>query len=198
MSMIVGLGHNMGVGKDTAALALSRDLGFRKLAFADPLRDLAMHADPLITSNTRTVNVDVGHGRLGWAIKGLGYEAAKRTYPEVRAFLQRLGYGARQVFGENFWTDQTMAKVAKHVAGGGAAVISDVRFLNEAPTIKEAGGLLIKITRPGHNGDGHVSETELAEYDGWDLVIENTGSVVELEAAIVREVRDRMPKEEAA
>jgi hypothetical protein len=179
----------MGVGKDTAALALARDLGFRKLAFADPLRDLAMHADPLITSSTRTVNIGVGHGRLGWAIKGLGYEEAKRTYPEVRAFLQRLGYGARQVFGEDFWTDITMNKAT---AGNVPVVIADVRFLNEAQVIKSVGGLLVKIARPGHHGDGHISETELAEYDGWDLVIENNGSVLELEQAIVREVRDRM------
>jgi hypothetical protein len=190
--VIVGFGHNMGVGKDTAALALARDLGFRKLAFADPLRDLAMHADPLITSQTRTVNVDVGHGRLGWAIKGLGYEAAKRTYPEVRAFLQRLGYGARQVFGEDFWTNQTMQKA---IASNVPIVISDVRFLNEAQVIKSAGGLLVKITRPGHHGDGHVSETELADYTGWDLVIENNGSILELEQRVVQEIRDRMPKE---
>jgi hypothetical protein len=190
--MIVGLGHNMGVGKDTAALALSRDLGFRKLAFADPLRDLAMHADPLITSTTRTVNVGIGHGRLAWAIKGLGYEEAKSTYPEVRAFLQRLGYGAREVFGAGFWVIQTMGKARILEERGVPVVISDVRFLNEAEAIKEADGLMIKITRPGHTGDGHVSETELAEYSGWDLVVENNGSVVELEQAIVREVRDRM------
>lgn len=192
--MIVGIGFNMQVGKDTSAEALCRELGFRKLAFADPLRQLAMAADPLITSSTRTVNVQSGHGRLAWTIQGMGYEAAKAAYPEIRRFLQALGLGAREVFGEHFWCDQTLGKAERIIMSGGHVVIPDVRFRNEADGIKAAGGLLLKITRPGHSGDGHPSETELADYDGWDHVIENNGSIVELQYKVVQLVRDALPK----
>ncbi len=194
--MIVGIGHNMQVGKDTAAEALCRELGFRKLCFADPLRELAMLADPLVSSATRTVNVGVGHGRLAWAIQGLGYEEAKRVYPEVRRFLQELGLGARRVFGDEFWVEHTMKQARQAEMHGGRIVIPDVRFLNEAEAVKDAGGLLLKITRPGHHGDGHRSEVELAQYDGWDHVIENTGSIPELQQQVVQLVRDALPRTE--
>jgi hypothetical protein len=192
--MIVGIGFNMRVGKDTAAMALSRELGFKRVGFADALKELALRADPLITTGNRAVNIGVGHGRLKWTVQGLGgWDKAKETYPEVRTFLQNLGLGAREVFGDDFWTNQVMAPAVSRDRAGLHTVIPDVRFLNEAEAIKEAGGFLIKLTRPGYGGDGHVSETQLAEYDGWDVVIENTGSIVELEASVIQTVRDAMP-----
>jgi hypothetical protein len=185
--MIVGIGYNMQVGKDTAAAALSRELGFLRRAFADPLKDLAFKANPVVSAGSRsvTVNYDVGHGRLAWAVAGLGWEGAKATYPEVRTFLQNLGYGARELFGENFWTDKLFDSLSPELN----YVIPDVRFRNEAEAIQERGGVLIKITRPGRNGDGHPSETSLADFDGWDLVYDNTGSIPELESVVVEFVR---------
>jgi hypothetical protein len=183
--MLIGIGHNMQVGKDTAAQALCRDAGYRRIAFADKLKDLAIVADPLITTATRTLNVGIGHGKLKHAVQGLGWEQAKAVYPEVRLFLQQLGLGARQVFGEDFWITQALAGVGPDER----VVVSDVRFINEAENIKEAGGYLIKIMRPGFNGDGHVSERELASWDGWDFTIENSGSLDDLERAVVKHVR---------
>ena len=40
--MIVGIGHVKEVGKDTAAAALVRDLGFRRDSFADDLKELGL------------------------------------------------------------------------------------------------------------------------------------------------------------
>ena len=197
--MIVGLGFNKEVGKDTAAEALGKELGFKRLAFADKLKELALEADPLVTTSSRTVNVQVGHGRMRHVVTGIGgWDEAKRVYPEVRRFLQDLGLGARKVFGESFWTDQVMDKAINRERAGEHTVITDVRFLNEAEAVKAAGGLLIRITRPGKNGDGHISETQLADYDGWDGVIENTGSIVDLQGKVVQFVRDRLPKTESS
>jgi hypothetical protein len=192
--VIVGFGHQYQVGKDTAAQALCKELGFRRVGFADKLKALALEVDPLVTSATRAVNVDAGRGRLKWTVQGLGWDEAKRHHPEVRAVLQRLGVGAREVFGEDFWIEQALGgahSVAK-------IVVPDVRFLNEAEAIKARGGILIKITRPGHHGDGHVSETELNGFDGWDHVIHNQGSIAELEQTVVRLVREEIQKQEAS
>lgn len=193
--MIVGLGFNKEVGKDTAATALCRELGFKRIGFADALKDLAFKVDPLITSSTARVNVGVGHGRLAWTVQGLGWDDAKRTYPEVRQFLQRLGHGARETFGEEFWTDIVKTQALSRQTAGLHTVISDVRYRNEADLVKEWGGMAIKIVRPGKGfGDSHITENDLVDYDGWDLVIENNGSIVELEQQVVQAVRDRMPK----
>lgn len=193
--MIVGLGFNKEVGKDTAATALGRELGFKRIGFADKLKELALEADPLVTTSARTVNVQVGHGRMKHVVQGLGgWDEAKRTYPEVRKFLQDLGLAARKVFGDDFWINQVVLQAIARDRANLHTVISDVRFLNEAEALKAAGGLLIKITRPGRNGDSHISEQQLAEYDGWDAVIPNTGSLIELEGAVVEYVRSKMPR----
>jgi hypothetical protein len=181
--VIVGLGHVARVGKDTAALALARDLGFRRVAFADKIRELALGADPIVISQQRTVNIGVGHGRLAWVVKGLGWDQAKDQYPEVRTFLQNLGVSARNVFGEEFWV-----RMALEGLDDENVVVSDVRFLNEAEAIRSAGGVLIRINRPGHHAFGHVSETELRDFD-WDIEIENDGDVVDLETKVLGAVR---------
>lgn len=178
--MLLGIGFVMRTGKDTAATALCRDLGFRRVGFADRLKDLALAADPLITSATRTVNVSIGHGRLAWLVKGLGWEAAKDDVPEVRLFLQRLGVGARQVFGDDFWVEAAFQGIRPedHI------VFPDVRFPNEAEAIRSRGGKVIRIDRPGHRAGGHESETALCDYE-FDALVPNTGSVQELEQYVV-------------
>lgn len=186
MSLVVGIGHVARVGKDVAAKALSRDLGFQRRAFADKLKELALQADPLVTTQIQTTNVGAGRGRLSWVVQGMGWEEAKNVYPEVRKFLQDLGVGARAVFGETFWVDQAMADVKK----GQDVVFSDVRFHSEAEAIQALGGKLIRIDRPGRVAEGHVSETALAGWDGWDAVITNSGSIPSLEAAVVNQVKE--------
>lgn len=192
--MIVGIGNNFQVGKDTAAQALCRELGYRRVGFADKLKSFALQIDPLVTTSARTVNVQAGRGRLAWTVKGLGWDQAKRTHPEVRALLQSIGVAARELFGETFWIDQAIGDTPESAK----VVVPDVRFRNEAEAIRDKGGLLIRITRPGHNGDSHISETELEAYGNWDHVIQNNGTVADLEAEIVRIVRDELAKREAS
>lgn len=185
---IVGIGHVARVGKDVAASALSRDLGFRQRAFADKLRELALAADPLVSTQTQTANIGIGRGRLSWAVSGMTWEGAKDVYPEVRRFLQELGVGARKTFGEDFWVDMAFTGVGKN----DDVVFSDVRFLNEAEAIKKRGGYLIRVDRPGRRPEGHISETALVDFDGWDEVIVNDGSVQDLEAKVVTLVKGWM------
>lgn len=185
--LIVGIGHVARTGKDTAALALCRDLQFVRKGFADQLKELALVADPLVTSATRTVNTNIGHGHLAWVVQGLGgWEPAKDNYPEVRKFLQRLGDGGRTVFGEDFWIDQLMRSIQSEPR----VVIPDVRYPNEAEAIKAAGGVVIRINRPGVVGGGHVSETALAGWTGWDEEFTNGSDIQTLQSNVVAYVRN--------
>jgi hypothetical protein len=181
--VIIGLGHVARVGKDTAAAALSRDLGYVKVAFADKLRDLAYHVDPIVTPGSlETTNIGVGKGRLAWVVQGMGWDEAKVVYPEVREILQRLGVGARKVFGDDFWVRAALEGLDLNKAN---FVVSDVRFHNEADAIHALGGKLVRIDRPGYRAEGHISETALAHFEDWDAVITNTGPITDLEAEIV-------------
>jgi hypothetical protein len=61
-------------------------------------------------------------------------------------------------------------------------IITDVRFPNEAQAIKDRGGIVIRIERPGgesHCGGAHASETALDTYN-FDYVIDNEGDIDEL------------------
>lgn len=179
---LIAIGHTARAGKDSAANALVRDLGYKKISFADPLRQLALLVDPMVYPQTPATNM-APHNRLAWVVQGSsGWESAKDRFPEVRRILQNLGVGCREVLGENVWVNLALDATLNH----DKVVIPDCRFLNEAEEVKWAGGFLVKIDRPGHAGFGHVSETELNDYDGWDLVIDNSSTIPELETTIVK------------
>lgn len=188
--MIIGIGHVAQTGKDTAAEALCRDLGFRRVSFADPLKALAKEANPIILSNMMT-NVGLGSGKLSKLVDQLGWDAAKVQFPAVRQFLQDLGLGARNVFGPDFWVNVAMESIGDF----DNVVIPDVRFINEADAIKYAGGKMVKIVRPGKVASGHISETALLDYE-FDVTVENNGSVVELQQKITELARGWLAKED--
>lgn len=183
--MIIGLGHVMRAGKSTAAQALCRDLQFTEVSFAEPLKQLALLADPLVVTRPGTINTNAGRGRLAWEVKGLGWETAKDMYPEVRKFLQNLGDGIRTLFGDQFFVELAL----KSVQPEDRIVLPDVRYISEAEAIQKAGGLVFRINRPGHIAQGHISETELSDWDGWDGEFENAAGVTELQAAVVERVK---------
>lgn len=189
--MIVGIGSVARVGKDTAAQALVRELQFVRRGFADALKAVALATNPIVIPQAGTINVDVGHNRLHNLVIREGWETAKDRLPEVRRFLQALAEAVRNNVGESTWLDVVLKDPPTKL------VIPDVRYPNEAEAVKQAGGLLIKIERPGYAARGHESETALEDYDGWDTVIRNDGSVPELEQAVVNWVKARERKRAA-
>tara|TARA_R110000796_G_scaffold1672_8_gene6909 strand:- start:141 stop:758 length:618 start_codon:yes stop_codon:yes gene_type:complete len=97
-----------------------------------------------------------------------------------RKILQLLGTEAgRQIIHPNIWVNALFANFATNSKW----IVTDVRFPNEANIIKEKGGIMIRINRPGtesHCGGQHLSETSLDAYDKFDYVIENDGTVQDL------------------
>lgn len=101
---------------------------------------------------------------------------------DARTFMQRFGTEAhREVFGYDFWVDQLLPYGGSEHApewhrsfpeGTDVAIITDVRFTNEAQRIRNLGGLNYNIVRSGYGSDGHVSEEGLPE-DLIDRVITN-------------------------
>lgn len=191
--MIVGIGSVARVGKDTAATALVRDLGFKRIGFADALKRLALEADPMISpSGARTVNTQGGRGHLKQIVTGSSWEQAKDQWPEIRRFLQELGVGCRRVFGDGIWI-QAIEQAMKVDYLTGDWVVPDVRFINEADWVKAQGGITVRIDRPGFFGAGHISETELNKYT-FDYALENDGSIQQLERKVVDLVRGLQQK----
>jgi hypothetical protein len=188
-AVIIGFGHVQRVGKDTAAEGLCRELGFQRRSFADPLKRLAMLADPLVMHDVRTINTNIGRGHLAWVVKSLGWEKAKVHHEEVRSFLQRLGVGCREVMGEDVWVDMAF----RGIKPTDKIVFSDVRFRNEAEKIKSEDGHVVRINRPGHVGRGHSSEVDMLDWE-FDEEFDNSGSVADLQANVVAYVRGLLGK----
>lgn len=176
---LVGMHGFAQTGKDTVAEILA-DHRFQRVAFADPMREAVLTLNPIIAVDSygRTF-------RLAETVEDLGWDEAKKTL-EVRRLLQVFGTEVgRRMFGEDFWVKMGMAQIKP----GGRYVITDVRFLNEALAVKQVGGLLIKIRRPGVGPvNQHASDAGLDDFL-FDHIIDNDGTIDDLRRKVLEVVQ---------
>ena len=95
----------------------------------------------------------------------------------VRDLLQKFGTGIRQTVDKDFWVKSLFKDYNPDFENW---IITDVRFKSEAKAIKDKGGILIRVNKPSAGAGSHISEIDLDDYDGFDLIIENTGSLEDL------------------
>ena len=123
-------------------------------------------------------------------------EGEKEEIPmTVRDLLQKLGTDAmREGLHRNVWVNALMADYtptqvqwSDGPVGGYEDgpmpnwIITDTRFPNEANAIKNKGGIVVKVERPGIVPiNSHPSETALETYN-FDYIIHNDGSINDLE-----------------
>lgn len=184
--MIIGLSGYAQSGKDSIGAILVKNYGFTRYAFADALKEMAYQLNPIVVTsideNTPLgvdTNLYVKNTRLQDVVNNNGWEDAKKL-PEIRRLLQVLGTEAgRKILGENIWVDTVLNKVKdKNV------VITDCRFPNEAKALKNSGGFVVRVERPGMAAiNNHLSETSL---DGWpfDLIVLNGGTLESLHSLV--------------
>lgn len=107
------------------------------------------------------------------------------TAVTVRRLLQWWGTEYRRAEDPDYWTKAWGRKVSEFDVDKMHVLVDDVRFINELNVIKEHGGLIAKIERPGFDGaNNHASETSLDDYDGWDGKILNDGTLEEFEKKV--------------
>lgn len=110
----------------------------------------------------------------------------------IRMFLQKLGTDAiRDGLHPNAWVNALMSEYKSEKFSGYIGdtrqdidaskwIITDTRFHNEAKAIKDKGGYVIRVDRPGLGPvNSHPSETALDKWD-FDYRIENSGTIEEL------------------
>jgi hypothetical protein len=165
--MIIGLTGYAGSGKSTAAQHLVEKHGFTLVKFAGPLKQMMRC--------------------LGLGDREIEGELKEEPHPLLsgktpRYAMQTLGTEwGRDLIGFGLWVDVAMASAATVIDQGGRVVIDDCRFPNEAAAIKDAGGTVVNIRRPGVGPvNGHASE-QLPPYD---LEVFNTRSVEQFEEAL--------------
>ena len=167
--MLIGISGLKRTGKDTSAKYIRHLCGLNGYAFADPLKQAAMH----MFNISRT---------MAYGLKGYDRE---QIVPEwgisVRDMLQKLGTEcAREIFYENFWLIRAESELSFNPAYRNGAVISDVRFDNEALWIKSKGGLVINIVKSLEQDlDDHASEQGISPRYITHTVL-NDGSIDDL------------------
>lgn len=184
---IIGLAGPARCGKDTIADVLEEITpgSVERDAFADRLK--------LIAAIALGFSEDVGiAGVRRWAdrlkteesLAIVGPRATVTSKISGREFLQRLGTeGIRGVLG----TDVLVDAVPFDREGVDLLVLTDVRFENEARAVRDRGGEIWRVYRPGTGGMTHVSEEPLST-DLIDREIDNSGTIADLYATI-REIR---------
>lgn len=170
--MLIGLCGAAGCGKTTVAEGLRDRHGFKILSFADPLYEAVS------------------------AITGVPVERLKdRAVKEVelagvgkspRFLLQTLGTDwGREMVDRDIWVKAAMTRVT----GDEDVVIADVRFDNEADAIRDRGGQVLYVVRPGwrclrDEEASHASEqgVSVEKIDGY---VTNDGTVDHLLEQVV-------------
>lgn len=167
--MIIGLSGYARSGKDEVAKVLVEEYGYKRIAFADKIREFLYETNP-----------QVGGNRLQYLVDNYGWDVAK-SQPEVRHLLQSIGVGARKIFGEEFWVAQALSQI--HFEGNW--VITDVRFTNEADRIKQYDNAQVwRIKRIGVEAvNGHISEHAMEGYPV-DKILKNEGTLEDLRALV--------------
>lgn len=186
---IIGLSGYARAGKDEASVALG-ELGYKRIAFADKLRDFLYALNPLVAP----FRMDSADIRLRDIIDEYGWDGYKDTryVNEIRPLLQRLGTEAgREVLWDSIWIDAALHGLEED----GKYVIADARFPNEAEAIASRGGRIWRIERAGNgpailpDGTIHRSETSLDDWP-FDLTIHNNGTLEQFHEAVQKAEAD--------
>jgi len=159
--LIIGICGAKRAGKNTLADTLSLYLGLAHLSFAGPLRSCV--AD-ILGMDMATLEAEK-EVPISW-LDGV----------TPRQMMQTMGteWGRTMVHPE-LWLRALLRRIPPT-----GAIISDVRFENEAKLIKDHGGVLIRVTRTGTGaGDAHISETPVPE-QYVDYTVANNGTPAEM------------------
>jgi len=167
---LIGLTGYSQHGKDSVGAFLVERFGYTRFAFADQLKEMVYRLNPIIENDVR----------LQEMVTEQGWDQAK-THPEVRRTLQVLGTECvRDILGVEAWIDALSRKLGAAGVlnddaqgfwpGPTTAVITDVRFPNEAAAIHRWGGQVWMIVRVNHDGTSfnngigmdHPSEKHIA------------------------------------
>jgi len=170
---LVGLHGPSRSGKDETARILVKDFGFEQRVLAAKIREILLGLDPLVATNDGTI----------WNLNALfkecdeNWDRVKADSRETVEYMIRLGQTCRDVIGEDVW----LSAVLPPVNSTAKICISDVRQPNEYHAIKERGGQVWKISRPGAEFRGMDS---LLQGYAFDAHIDNRGSLLGLRGIV--------------
>lgn len=173
MAKLIAVTGQARSGKDSFA-AICAKYGYTRIAFADPLKVITAH----IAGEPSHLFFD---------------ELSKEEFSDTlgmtrRQALQKVGQAVRESLGKDAWVKRAMQEWVS--SGLRPTVLSDCRYPNEAQAVRELGGVVVQVVRPGSGLSGeaaqHESEKQISD-DLIDVVINNDGTLGDL-AVEVRKI----------
>ena len=201
-SLIFGFGHRARSGKDTVAAMIKRERGKSPLVFDG--YDIRIYSFAGELKKEVNECAEKSGGMLKLFAPGLyigGYLQENENilplpewvqydpnpdmtdplcpYGKQRTLLQWWGTEYRRSVNPDYWVNKLSKRLVEEKPE--IALVTDVRFPNEINFVKQYGDV-IKVDRPSlpslQGAAGvHASELALANYDGWDAVIDNDSSL---------------------
>lgn len=172
-------------GKDEVSNILVKEFGFKKVAFADKLREVLYALNPTLIGRFEiSENAVIPQVTLQEVIDVYGWDGYKESMYglEIRRLLQRLGTEAgRETLWDSIWIDAALTGHDEDAK----IVISDARFINEFEAIISRGGYVWRVDRPGVGpANDHKSETEAVGYKKFSMQIYNDGDLDDLKQVV--------------
>lgn len=148
-------------------------------SFADDLKQLCINIFGLTNQQVYGTN-EQKNSETNILWKDLPLSKKKKGKVTSREFMQYFGTTIVRRIKDDAWVYSTMNKIAKEDSE--VAIIADVRFPNEVKAIKDAGGIVIRMTRNIFD-DEHDCEKALDkenfDWNNFDHVIDNKDSSIE-------------------
>lgn len=156
-------------GKTTAGRFLADNYDYVRVSFADPLRKML---ERLLSS--------VGLSKL--EVSYFMNEGKEQEIPVIgtsfRQLARTLGTEwGRDCIDQSLWVNVFASKVKRLHS---PVCVDDLRFPNELEALRGMGFVLVRIQRDNLRVDSHRSDTALRDFDEWDHVIVNNGTLEQL------------------
>lgn len=166
---VIGLGHLSRVGKDSAATYLqhylqARGKSVKCVSFAWKLKEITFDLFEYLGVKRPVYYENHPEARQKPLANG-------KTVVELWVAVGNL---LRQV------DDQVWIVNAISDPDVDFIIVRDVRYQNEIDSIREFGGTVYRVDRPGHFGLDTVADNQLRSYDKWDGYIMNDGDLKRL------------------
>ena len=176
MSLFIGLGHYSETGKDTFAdflvtRLISRGITAVKKPFAWKLKQIC-HSLYGWDGHRQPAYYDTPEGRKARHVK---LPNVGKTPLEL--WISMGTDAVRDNVYDRTWLDYLLK--SKHDEQ--VIIIPDVRFPNEADSVLDAGGYLVKVIRPGYGPRDTVPDRALLNYTRWNRIIGEQGTIEALE-----------------
>lgn len=219
--MIIGLSGYAKSGKTTVAEIIQRlDPTWEIKGFSDALKQVAsiltgIPAKDFDKQETKAMILGREWDTWEWKGRNIGSYVepnfvgdAIRKSLNVRMLLQKLGTEAvRNNLHEDAWVNALFSQYRseghtvrigeyiRHDVSPSKWIITDVRFPNELKAIKDRGGMVVRVTRPGYKPvNAHPSETALDD-QLFSYYINNNGDLEYLEKQVNKFLYERRLKE---